>query len=35
VKRHGGSIQVRTELGKGSTFHIELPGAAAPASSAA
>ncbi|MBL9077441.1 MAG: response regulator [Planctomycetes bacterium] len=34
VQRHGGSIGVRSELGRGSTFRIELPGAAPPGATA-
>jgi K+-sensing histidine kinase KdpD len=30
VKRHGGCIDVESELGKGSTLHIFLPAAIAP-----
>ena len=28
---HGGELWVETELGQGSTFHLELPGAEEPA----
>lgn len=30
VEQHGGVIEVETEVGRGTTFHIDLPGVARP-----